>query len=47
MESNFPKIKVDNPLVDIDGDEMTMIIWAFIKEKVIYLYKSKEIKKKL
>ena len=29
------KIKVDNPIVDIDGDEMTRIIWAMIKEKLI------------
>ncbi len=29
------KIKVQNPLVEIDGDEMTRIIWAWIKEKLI------------
>jgi isocitrate dehydrogenase len=28
------KIKVDNPVVDIDGDEMTRIIWQIIKDKV-------------
>jgi len=28
------KIKVDNPIVDMDGDEMTRVIWKFIKEKV-------------
>ena len=28
------KIKVENPVVDIDGDEMTKIIWNWIKEKV-------------
>ena len=28
------KIKVDNPVVDIDGDEMTKIIWEWIKDKV-------------
>ena len=28
------KIKVDNPVVDMDGDEMTRIIWNWIKEKV-------------
>lgn len=33
------KIKVDNPVVDIDGDEMTRIIWALIKEKVSYAKK--------
>ena len=27
------KIKVANPVVDIDGDEMTRIIWSLIKEK--------------
>lgn len=29
------KIKVENPVVDIDGDEMTRIIWKMIKEKLI------------
>lgn len=29
------KIKVENPVVDMDGDEMTRIIWTWIKEKVI------------
>ncbi len=32
------KIKVDNPVVEIDGDEMTRIIWAFIKDKLILPY---------
>ena len=32
------KIKVDNPIVDIDGDEMTRIIWDFIKTKLILPY---------
>ena len=32
------KIKVINPIVEIDGDEMTRIIWAFIKEKLILPY---------
>ena len=32
------KIKVENPIVDIDGDEMTRIIWAMIKEKLITPY---------
>ena len=32
------KIKVKNPLVEIDGDEMTRIIWKMIKEKFIYPY---------
>lgn len=32
------KIKVKNPIVEIDGDEMTRIIWDKIKEKFIYPY---------
>lgn len=32
------KIKVENPVVELDGDEMTRIIWAFIKEKLIHPY---------
>ena len=32
------KIKVENPIVDIDGDEMTRIIWQFIKDKLIFPY---------
>lgn len=32
------KIKVTNPVVEIDGDEMTRIIWKFIKEKLILPY---------
>ncbi|MFW2587127.1 NADP-dependent isocitrate dehydrogenase [Sagittula sp. SSi028] len=32
------RIKVDNPIVEMDGDEMTRIIWAFIKEKLILPY---------
>ena len=32
------KIKVDNPVVELDGDEMTRIIWSFIKEKLILPY---------
>ena len=32
------KIKVINPLVEIDGDEMTRIIWKMIKEKFIFPY---------
>jgi isocitrate dehydrogenase len=30
------KIKVANPVVDLDGDEMTRVIWALIKEKLIF-----------
>ena len=32
----MPKIKVKNPVVDIDGDEMTRIIWRLIKDKLIF-----------
>jgi isocitrate dehydrogenase len=32
------KIKVDGPVVELDGDEMTRIIWAFIKEQLILPY---------
>jgi isocitrate dehydrogenase len=32
------KIKVQNPIVELDGDEMTRIIWAFIKEQLILPY---------
>ena len=32
------KIKVANPVVEMDGDEMTRIIWHFIKEKLIHPY---------
>jgi isocitrate dehydrogenase len=32
------KIKVENPVVEIDGDEMTRIIWQFIKDKLILPY---------
>jgi isocitrate dehydrogenase len=34
----MPKIKVRNPVVELDGDEMTRIIWAFIKEQLILPY---------
>ena len=32
------KIKVANPIVELDGDEMTRIIWDFIKKKLILPY---------
>ena len=32
------KIKVQNPVVELDGDEMTRIIWALIKDKLIHPY---------
>ena len=34
----MPKIKVSNPIVELDGDEMTRIIWSFIKKKLIKPY---------
>jgi isocitrate dehydrogenase len=34
----MPKIKVKNPVVEIDGDEMTRIIWAWIKERLVLPY---------
>ena len=38
------KIKVANPVVELDGDEMTRIIWTFIKQKLINPYLDLEIK---
>jgi len=35
---NFPKIKVANPIVEIDGDEMTRVIWKMIRELLITPY---------
>ncbi len=32
--ATFRKVQVVNPIVDLDGDEMTRIIWKWIKEKV-------------
>ena len=32
------KIKVITPVVDLDGDEMTRIIWTFIKDRLIFPY---------
>ncbi|KAI5966728.1 IDP2 [Candida pseudojiufengensis] len=37
-ESSNNKIKVKNPIVEMDGDEMTRIIWQFIKDKLILPY---------
>ena len=36
--SAIPKIKVKNPVVELDGDEMTRVIWKDIKEKFIFPY---------
>ena len=38
------KIKVKNPIVELDGDEMTRIIWSFIKKKLILPYLDVDIK---
>ncbi|MCX8144384.1 MAG: NADP-dependent isocitrate dehydrogenase [Bacteroidia bacterium] len=38
------KIKVQNPVVELDGDEMTRIIWKMIKDKFIYPYLDLDIK---
>lgn len=40
----FTKIKVENPVVDILGDEMTRIIWDLIKEKLIFPYLDLDLK---
>lgn len=40
----FNKIKVANPVVELDGDEMTRIIWKFIKDKLITPYLDIDIK---
>ena len=38
------KIKVNNPVVEMDGDEMTRVIWEFIKDKLILPYIDLDIK---
>ena len=38
------KISVKNPVVELDGDEMTRIIWDFIKQKLILPYLDIELK---
>jgi len=38
------KIKVKNPVVELDGDEMTRVIWKFIKEKLVFPYLDIDIK---
>ena len=40
----MPKIQVANPVVELDGDEMTRIIWSFIKQKLILPYLDIDIK---
>ena len=41
---SYNKIKVANPVVELDGDEMTRIIWKFIKDKLILPYLDIDIK---
>ena len=38
------KIKVKKPIVELDGDEMTRVIWSFIKNKLILPYLDLDIK---
>ena len=38
------KIKVANPIVELDGDEMTRIIWHFIRDKLVHPYLDLELK---
>jgi isocitrate dehydrogenase len=38
------KIKVDNPIVELDGDEMTRVIWKMIKDKLIHPFLDLQIK---
>src|SRR5580700_9044671 len=40
----MPKIKVANPVVELDGDEMTRIIWKFIKDRLILPYLDVDLK---
>jgi isocitrate dehydrogenase len=43
-QKHMTKIKVANPIVELDGDEMTRIIWSFIKEQLILPYIDLDIK---
>uniref|UniRef100_UPI0005CA6F3F isocitrate dehydrogenase [NADP] n=1 Tax=Fragaria vesca subsp. vesca TaxID=101020 RepID=UPI0005CA6F3F len=40
----FDRVRVQNPIVEMDGDEMTRIIWTAIKEKLIFPYVDLDIK---
>ena len=42
--ASIPKIKVQNPIVELDGDEMTRIIWKDIKDKFIFPYLDVDLK---
>lgn len=37
--TTFKKVQVANPVVDMDGDEMTRVIWGWIKERVSHFLK--------
>src|SRR5690606_38357007 len=43
-KKDMAKIKVQNPIVELDGDEMTRVIWAMIKEQLITPYLDLDIK---
>lgn len=38
LMTEFHKIKVTNPIAELDGDEMTRVIWKMIKDKLIFPY---------
>ena len=38
VASKEKRIKVEKPIVELDGDEMTRIIWQMIKDKLIFPY---------
>src|SRR5690606_10171518 len=42
-KEHMTKIKVLQPVVELDGDEMTRIIWHFIKERLIHPYLDMEV----
>jgi len=44
MASTFQKIKVENPIVELDGDEMTRVLWQWIKDKLVLPYLELDIK---
>ncbi|XP_048230526.1 isocitrate dehydrogenase [NADP], chloroplastic/mitochondrial [Ricinus communis] len=42
--TGFDRVKVQNPIVEMDGDEMTRVIWRMIKDKLIFPYLDLDIK---
>lgn len=38
IDAGVKRIEAANPVVEMDGDEMTRIIWQFIKEKLVFPY---------